>query len=85
MFFYFILKVLFVLEIFKLLSWLLVMQKIGLKRKPRLISKFLTSQTGQQIIEMHVLSNISRSKGNQTMKFGQVLEYNKANIFLENS
>ena len=79
---YFILKALFVLEIFKLLSWLLVMQKIGLKRKPRLISKFLTSQTGQQIIEIHVLPNISRSKGNQTMKFGQLIEYNTRSIFL---
>ena len=25
----------------------------------------------------------SRSKGNQTMKFGQLIEYNKRNIFLE--
>ena len=27
--------------------------------------------------------NISRSKGNQSMKFGQLLEYNIKNIFLE--
>ena len=30
-------------------------------------------------------TNISRSKGNQTMKFGQVIEYNKRNIFLQKS
>ena len=30
---------------------------------------------------MHILSNISRSKGNQTMKRGQLAEYNR-NIFL---
>ena len=28
-------------------------------------------------------SNISRSKGNQTMKFGQLTEYDMTNIFLE--
>ena len=27
-----------------------------------------------------MLPNISRSKGNQTMKFGQLIEYNKGNI-----
>ena len=32
-----------------------------------------------------VLSNISRSKGNHTMKFGQLIEYNMKNIFLEKS
>ena len=34
---------------------------------------------------MHILPNISRSKGNQAMKFGQLIEYNMANIFLEKS
>ena len=58
----------------------LVMQKNGLIRKLSLISKFMTSQSGQQINAMHVLPNISRSKGHQTMKFGQLIEYNR--IFL---
>ena len=31
-----------------------------------------------------MLRNISRSKGNQTLKFGQVKEYNKNNILLDN-
>ena len=30
------------------------------------------------------MPNISRSKGNQTMKFGQLIEYNMRNIFLKN-
>ena len=30
-----------------------------------------------------ILSNISRSKGNLTMKFGQLIEYNMSNVFLE--
>ena len=34
---------------------------------------------------MHLLPNISRSKGNQTMKFGQLIEYNMRNFFLEKS
>ena len=34
---------------------------------------------------MHMLSNISRSKNNQTMKFVQLIEYNTAKIFLEKS
>ena len=34
---------------------------------------------------MHILPNISRSKGNQAMKFGQLIEYNMRNIFVEKS
>ena len=54
-------------------------------RKLRLVSKFMTPQTGKQINAIHILPNISRSKGNQTMKFGQLIEYNMRNIFLEKS
>ena len=43
----------------------------------------MKSQPGKQTITIHILTNISRSKGNQTMKFGQLLEYNMRNIFLE--
>ena len=32
-----------------------------------------------------MLPNISRSKGNQTMKFGQLIEYNMRNSFVEKS
>ena len=45
----------------------------------------MTSQTGKQIIPIQILLNISRSKDNQTMKFGQSIEYNMRNIFLEKS
>ena len=45
----------------------------------------MTSQLGYQTIAIHILSNISRSKGNQTMKFGQLIEYNMRNIFVEKS
>ena len=36
------------------------------------------------MITIHILSNISRSKGNQTMTFGQLIEYNMRNIFQDN-
>ena len=45
----------------------------------------MTSQPGEQTITIHILPNISRSKGNQTMKFGQLIEYNMRNIFVEKS
>ena len=34
---------------------------------------------------MHILPNISRSKGKQMMKFGQLMECNMRNIFIEKS
>ena len=39
-------------------------------------------QPGQQTISIHILPNISRSKGNQTMKHGHVIEYYIENNFL---
>ena len=44
----------------------------------------MTSQPGQKTTTIHILPNISRSTGNQTMKFGQVIEYNNINIFFKN-
>ena len=41
-------------------------------RKIRLISKFMASRPGYQTITILILPNISRSKGNQKMKFGQL-------------
>ena len=61
------------------------MFKYRLIRKIRLISKFMTSQPGKQTIAIHILANISRSKGNQTMKFGQLIERNMRLIFLQKS
>ena len=43
----------------------------------------MTSQPGLQTIAIHILPNISQSKGNQIMKFGQSIDYNKRNIFLQ--
>ena len=43
----------------------------------------MTPQTGQQIIKAHILPNISRSKSNQAMEFGQLIKYSVRNIFLQ--
>ena len=43
----------------------------------------MTSQPGRQTIAIHILTNISRSKSNYTMKLGQLIEYNKWKIFLQ--
>ena len=43
----------------------------------------MTSQSWKQTVTIHILSSISRIKANQTMKFGQLLECNMKNIFLE--
>ena len=46
-------------------------------RKIRLISKFMMPQLGKQTIATHILPNISKSKGNQTIEFGQLRNYDK--------
>ena len=43
----------------------------------------MKSQTGQQIIIIHTLLNISRRKDNQAMRFSQVIKYNKEFFFFK--
>ena len=45
----------------------------------------MSSQPGQQTIAIHILLNISRCKNNQTIKFGQLIEYKMRNIPVEKS
>ena len=73
--FCFTLKALFVFEIFKFLSRLFGYVEKHLIRKLWLISNFVTSQSGQQITTIRILSNILRGKGNKTIKIGQLIEY----------
>ena len=42
----------------------------------------MMSQPGLQRITTHILHNISRIKGNQTIEFVQLIEYPKRYIFL---
>ena len=47
----------------------------------------MTSQPVKQTIAVCILPNISisQSKGNHTMKFSQLIECNKINVFLQKS
>ena len=53
-------------------------------RKIRLASKFVTSQPGLQTVTILILPNISQSKASQTMKFGQLTQYNRISVFFKN-
>ena len=79
MLFYFLLKAIFIPKILTFMAWL-----IGHVGK-RLDKKAYNITGWKQIIAIHALSNISRRKNNQVMKFGQSIEYNVGNIFLEKS
>ena len=48
------------------------MQKSGLTRKVRLVSKSMKSQPGKQTSVIHILPSISRSKDKQTLKFKRI-------------
>ena len=74
--FYFVLKALFVKTFWSC-------RKNDLIRKISLTSKFMTSQPGLQTISIGISANISQSKGNQTMQFVQLIDYNKRNMFLQ--
>ena len=43
----------------------------------------MTPQPDLQTIAIHILPNTPQTKGNQTMKFGQLIEFNKRNVFLK--
>ena len=61
----------------------LVIQKNALIKTIRLISKFVTSQPGKETFAMHILPSISKSKGNQTMKFGQLINITWGTFFFK--
>ena len=44
----------------------------------------MASQPGQQTIAIHILLNISGIKGNQTMKFGELIEHPISIFFFKN-
>ena len=44
----------------------------------------MTSEPGKQTIAIDILPYISRGKNNQTVRFGQLIEYNMRKIFLKN-
>ena len=45
----------------------------------------MAPEPGKQTIAIHILCNTSRGKGNQRIKFVQLLENNMRNVFIEKS
>ena len=43
----------------------------------------MTTQPSLQTIALHIFPNTLQGEGNQTIKFGQLIKYNKGNIFLQ--
>ena len=72
--FYFMFRALFVLEIFKFLSSLFYYVEKPPDKKGKVNFKVYDG-TGWTIT-IRIFSYISGSKGNQTMKLGQLIEYN---------
>ena len=85
--FYFNLKALFVLKIFKFFFFLSdhAERKNGMIWKRKLISKFITPQFGNLVHWQLHYTCFLQSKGNQTMELDQLIEYNKRNISLQKS
>ena len=54
----------------------LVIYPNDLIKKIKFISNFMSPQPGKQTNAIHILPNISKCKGNQTIKFGQLIECN---------
>ena len=73
----------------KFLSRFFSCRRKDLIGKIRSISKFTTSQPVnkqlQYLTKLPKLPNISRTKDNQAIKFRQLIEYYKRNIFLQKS
>ena len=44
----------------------------------------MTSQPAKQTVTIHIVPDISGSKGNQTIKFGQLIEHKMRKHFHEN-
>ena len=83
--FYFTLKALFVLKIFKFLPWLYgghVEKRLDQKEVD---FKIYDVTTWLKIITTHLLTNISIPKGNKTIKLGHLVEYDMGNIIFYKS
>ena len=78
-------KALFVIGIFKFLSWRFGYVEKRLDKKAKVNVKLITSHAAQQVTTIHILRSISRSKDKEAMKFGQLIEFNLRNMFLEKS
>ena len=83
--FYFTSKYLKIFKIINFLFWLFGHVAKRFHQKDKVNFKFcdVTASSTKSVI--HILLSILRKKGNQTMKFGQLIQYNMRNTFLEKS
>ena len=70
-------------EIVTFLSWLFDYVEKRFDKKATLLFEIYNVTDWQQIITIYILPTVSRRKGNQTLKFGLLIEYNMRNILLE--
>ena len=82
--FYFILKALFGLKIFKCLSLLFGDEEKHFDKKDKFNFKIYDVKTWETNNCNTHIAQYLKNKGNQKMKFGQLIKYNMGNIFLEN-
>ena len=83
--FHFTLKALFVLKIFRFLCRIFGHVEKQLDQKDKINFKIHDATTWfRNKCNTHIV-NISRSKDNPTVKFGQLIGHNMRNIFLEKS
>ena len=75
------LKALFVLEVFTFLSWLFGYAEKRLDKKAMVNLKIYDVKDWAINNCNTYIPNISRSKGNQAMKIGQLIKYSVINIF----
>ena len=80
---HFMSKALFVLEKFTFLFWFFGYVKKRLDQKAMVNFKIYDNTHRTTNNSMHILSNSSRSKGNQTIKFAPLIEYKMGNSFLK--
>ena len=67
------------------LFWLFGHVAKRLDQKDKVNLKFCDVTAWLTKVVIHISLNILKNKGNQTMKFGQLIKYNMRNIFLEKS
>ena len=82
---FFMLKAIFVLEIFTFLFRVSGYVEKCLGKKAMGNFKICDVTDWTKKITIHILPNSSRSKGNQVMKFSQLIKYSMRNIFLQTS
>ena len=83
--FCFTVKALFALKIFKSLTWLFYSCRKMAHKKAKFNFKIYDVINREMSNYNHVLSDISRCKGNQKMKYGQLIGYSMRYIFLKES